>query len=219
MYIGVDFQVVRDCSYAVMNAGGDVIRNGWITSTEASTTLIALGKAYPGAVVGIDAPRMPLPAPRQHYWNGRERNWRSSRNTDRGFGRHCEVVIAACELARPQWTPTINTNLPHWMAQGFELFASLRHAGIRVEEVFPSAAYRMLDDERNIFITMPLSGFLPGPKDMLDAVVAAFALREYIQGRGCEVGGGDGLGTIVLPRSVDHPNFDLVSTWPDEAIR
>ncbi len=215
MYIGVDLQVVRDCSYAVMNAHGEVLRNGWVAATEADTRLVELSEEYPGAVVGIDAPRMPLPTRRRHYWNGRERNWRSRRNADRGFGRHCEIVVAACELARPQWTPTADAELPNWMARGFELFSSLEQAGVRVDEVFPSAAYRMLGNQRNATITMPLSGFLPGPKDMLDAVVAAFTVREFIQGRGCEVGGGDGLGTIVLPRSVDHPNFALVNNWPN----
>ena len=39
---------------------------------------------------------------------------------------------------------------------------------------------------------MPLSGFLPGPKDMLDAVVAALTGKEFPAGRGQEIGGGDG---------------------------
>jgi hypothetical protein len=33
----------------------------------------------------------------------------------------------------------------------------------------------------------------PGPKDMLDAWIATATVREFVEGRGTEVGGGDGL--------------------------
>ncbi len=60
----------------------------------------------------------------------------------------------------------------------------------------------------------PAAGdFRPGPEDMLDSIVAAFTVREFWEGRGCEVGGGDGLGTIVLPRPApDEPK--RVHAWP-----
>jgi hypothetical protein len=46
---------------------------------------------------------------------------------------------------------------------------------------------------------------------MLDAAVGAFTVLRYMQGVGSEVGGGDGLGTIILPTMVgSHP----VNTWP-----
>jgi len=48
----------------------------------------------------------------------------------------------------------------------------------------------------------------------LDAVVAALTVREFKSGRGTEVGGGDGLGTIVLPRPVQNP-IQAVLNWPD----
>ena len=54
----------------------------------------------------------------------------------------------------------------------------------------------------------------PGPKDMLDAWVAAATVREFVEGRGAEVGGGDGLGTIVLPRPIREPAIDEVMRWP-----
>mgnify|MGYP005849327221 CR=1 FL=1 len=41
-----------------------------------------------------------------------------------------------------------------------------------------------------------------GVKDMLDASVAAITVFEFVKGHGCEVGGGDGLGTILLPRKL-----------------
>ena len=215
-YIGVDLQLTRNLSFAVIDDHAEVIENGWISPDEAAARLADLADTHRARMIGIDAPRMPLPVPRQHYWNGNTASWRHKRPSDRGFGRHCEVVIAACALARPQWTPTADADIPTWMACGFALFESLDRAGVPTAEVFPSAAYRMLTDDTRARVSMPLSGFLPGPKDMLDAIVAAFSVREFVQGRGCAVGGGDGLGTIVLPRPVDHPNFTLVTRWPDE---
>jgi len=50
---------------------------------------------------------------------------------------------------------------------------------------------------------------------MLDAFVAAATVREFVHGRGCEVGGGDGLGTIVLPRPLPEPVMSGVLAWPE----
>ena len=38
---------------------------------------------------------------------------------------------------------------------------------------------------------------------MLDASVAAVTVYEFVNGRGCEVGGEDDLGTIVLPGKIN----------------
>ena len=54
-----------------------------------------------------------------------------------------------------------------------------------------------------------------GPKDMLDAWVAAATVREFEESRGTEVGGGDGLGTIILPRPLPEPVIDEVMEWPE----
>jgi len=51
---------------------------------------------------------------------------------------------------------------------------------------------------------------------MLDACLAAATLREFISGRGEQVGGGDGLGTIVLPRSIAIGKMEEVFNWPIE---
>jgi hypothetical protein len=74
----------------------------------------------------------------------------------------------------------------------------------------------MLAEDIQAQVQIPLKGFLPGPKDMLDSVIAAFTVKEFIRGRGCAVGGGDGLGAIVLPRPLDHPNAGQVGVWPDQ---
>jgi hypothetical protein len=50
---------------------------------------------------------------------------------------------------------------------------------------------------------------------MLDAWVAAITMREYVLGRGAEVGGGDGMGTIILPRPLPEPVIGEVLKWPN----
>ena len=45
---------------------------------------------------------------------------------------------------------------------------------------------------------------------MLDARVAAVTVQEFIAGRGSEAGGGDGLGTIILPRPLPEPVIEEV---------
>jgi hypothetical protein len=49
---------------------------------------------------------------------------------------------------------------------------------------------------------------------MIDSWVAAATLREFAEGRGDEVGGGDGLGTIILPRPLPDPVIMEVLLWP-----
>lgn len=82
-----------------------------------------------------------------------------------------------------------------------------------VYEVFPTASYACLQGNSDVRIDADFSACKPGPKDMLDALVAAATVREFVNGRGTEVGGGDGLGTIILPRPI--PNLiDEVLKWP-----
>jgi hypothetical protein len=50
---------------------------------------------------------------------------------------------------------------------------------------------------------------------MLDAIVAAVTGMEFLADRGQEVGGGDGLGTIVLPRSIPSGMTEVLR-WPSD---
>jgi hypothetical protein len=59
----------------------------------------------------------------------------------------------------------------------------------------------MMENE-NVKYELCLNEFNSGVKDMLDASVAALTVFEFVNGQGCEVGGDDGLGTIVLPRKI-----------------
>lgn len=213
IFIGIDVQLGRGLAMAVMDDAARVSRTQWISPGRSDALAGDLAQRYPGAVVGIDAPRQPLKQPRRHYWT--RAGWRDASPGDRGHGRHCEVAIAALGLARPQWTP-LRGAAPAWMVEGFALFEALERHGLTTEEVFPSAAYRQLEEDPSAQISMPLRGFARGPKDMLDAVVAAFCVREFMQGRGCAIGGGDGLGQIVLPRRVKPGRLaEGVLVWPD----
>ena len=207
--IGVDVQLRRGCPYAVLGAEGRQAEAGWLTpGPSLASDVAALCRRYPGAVVGLDCPRQPLPAPRPWYW--RQGRWQP-RAQEVGWGRHCEVVIRALGLANPQWTTTL-AEAPAWMQLGFELFAAFeRHC--ETHEVFPSASYRQLAQAPELRIEISLDQFGPGPKDLLDALVAAVTVREFRAGRGSAVGNGDGFGSIVLPRPVQAPAALL--RWPD----
>jgi predicted nuclease with RNAse H fold len=86
------------------------------------------------------------------------------------------------------------------MEIGFRLFAGLA-AAADVYEVFPSAAYAQLVEADGSVLSIDLRGFAHGPKDMLDAYVAAYTVHEYLAGRGSAIGGGDSLGEIILPKA------------------
>jgi hypothetical protein len=130
-------------------------------------------------------------------------------------GLHCEVVISAHRIANPQWTP-LKDEAPEWMQLGFSLYEALDGLAT-IYEVFPTASYTLLQGNTDVRIDADFSTCSPGPKDMLDAWVAAATVREFEEGRGTEVGGGDGLGTIILPRPLPEPVIDEVMVWPDRA--
>lgn len=161
--------------------------------------------------IGIDAPRLPMPAPRPFYWDNKVQAWRSKRASDKGYGRHCEVVLKALNLGNIQWTPPV-TDAPPWMLLGFALFRAFEGFP-SVHEVFPTSAYKLLNHDTHATLTFPLFGFQRGPRDMLDAYAAALVVYEFEHARGCQIGGGDGLGTIVLPRPV-HTDKKAVLQWP-----
>jgi hypothetical protein len=214
VFIGVDIQTARRCPYCVIDADGEVVQSGWLQSVPPQNCISELKDVLSrygneAVAVGLDAPRCPLPTAREWYWRGGK--WVRKQPEDVGNGRHCEVVIAAHRLANPQWTPWRGP-FPEWMSLGFELFQALGN-DVTLHEVFPSASYSITRDDASIRTNIRLGDFAPHPKDMLDAVVAAVTVREFVQGRGCEVGGGDGFGTIVLPRPVRDPIAEVMK-WP-----
>lgn len=91
------------------------------------------------------------------------------------------------------------------MELGYRLFETL-HDGKHLYEVFPLASYVMLKGIHHPHVSLSFAKFTDGPKDMLDACVAAFTVHSFIHGQGVEVGSGDGLGTIILPGQVPVPD-------------
>jgi predicted nuclease with RNAse H fold len=216
-FVGVDVQNRRGCACAVLRHDGSSLATLWEPHASALVTKVQQALASDGAglsnaAVGVDGPRQPLPAARKHFWDGRRQQWRPRNPGEQGHGRHCEVVVKALGLANPQWTPTVE-GAPPWMSLGFQLFHAFSEAQTgAVYEVFPSASYTQFAGEGTC-LQIDLVGFEPGPKDMLDAYVCAVTVREFVIGRGCEVGNGDHLGTIVLPRQL-HGLDSPVLVWP-----
>lgn len=215
-FIGVDVSAKRGCAIAALDERRRLCGTDWVDG-KASTVVEAIKALGDGAdepMIGIDAPRKPLSQLRSWNWNSRTKRWRELGPAERVCGRHCEVVVRSPGLANPQWTPRAQ-DAPPWMRLGFELFPALEEPG-PAHEVFPSATYAQLNscDEPEVCLSFP--GFADGPKDMLDAVAAAVTVAEYAAGRGMEVGGGDGLGSIILPRSIaDYPPELL--RWPGKS--
>lgn len=216
LFLGIDIQTVRPCAFACLDTNGAMIDSGWFQDDpvpEILRMIQSYEKKNLHVSVGIDAPRMPMPAKRAWYWNGIKRQWRPRRSIEKGNGRHCEVVISAHGLARPQWTP-LERNARAWMKLGFKIFSALEN-NLQVYEVFPSASYALLSGNRDVKVTMDFSSFAPGPKDAIDACMAAITVCEYCQGKGLAVGNGDGLGSIILPRSLGEKLIEEVMKWPD----
>jgi hypothetical protein len=140
---------------------------------------------------------MPIKKLRTRYFDKKKNVWHKKEKES--IGRECEVIINSYRIANCQWTNRAEKS-PDWMKLGFEIFSKLKNLP-NVYEVFPSASYKLLQHE-NIKYELCLDGFKEGIKDMLDASVASITIKEFYEGRGCEVGGGDGLGTIVLPRTI-----------------
>jgi hypothetical protein len=213
-FLGVDVQCARGCPYVALDTDLNPYVSGWLKSPEAIRDVVDEIRIALGPVaVGIDSPRCALRAPRSHYWDGRK--WRLRRLSEVGYGRHCEVVIAALRLANPQWTP-VESKCPEWMRHGFRLFAALS-GWPEVYEVFPTASYRQCAEDNNgSMFSISLRGFARGVKDMLDAYVAAFTVHEYLAGRGTAVGGGDGMGAIILPRKIILTAPSQLLEWPTD---
>ncbi len=210
--IGVDVQVSRGCSFMVLDSELSCVTSGWLggTAAEIGSSLKSLSRSWPGAV-GIDAPRQPLSQPREHYWDKRRCLWRPRDSSEKGYGRHCEVVVKGLGLANPIWTPLAG-ECPAWMELGFALFEALAgHAN--VYEVYPSATYSILRGRADVSVKLNFAHFAPGPKDMIDACACAVTVHEFMDERGLELGGGDGLGSIVVPAIVIDTESALLS-WP-----
>ena len=200
-FVGIDVQINRGCAYYILDSNKKYLKSGWFKQDVPLSFRNLFSELADNqkeiVAIGIDAPRMPLKKLRTRYFDKKKNEW--AVESKKSSGRECEVIIKSYNIANPQWTKTLEDS-PEWMKLGYEIFYGLKNFPL-VYEVFPSASYKMLEKE-NIKYELCLNGFKDGVKDMLDASVAAFTVYEFINGRGCEAGGEDGLGTIVLPRKI-----------------
>ena len=212
-FIGIDVSEDRGCAVAAIDDSGRALGCRWSNSEvgEIVSAVRVLARDSTEIDIGIDSPRKPVPVGREWYWDRKTMGWRSRLPAERGWGRHCEVIVSVMKLANPQWTPQ-EAAAPGWMRLGFSLFTALEGFG-EVHEVFPTASYSQLAESDGPRLEMSFCGFTRGPKDMLDAYVGALTVLEYKKGNGSAVGGGDDLGEIVLPRPVVNAPAALF-VWP-----
>lgn len=201
-FAGIDVQISRGCAYYKVDANGNYIASGWVNGEshdEISQRFLTIFNRISKdelMLIGIDAPRMPLKKLRKIKWDGKMKEWIKVDNSHKGYGKHAEVIIKSAGIANPQWTRPLKDS-PDWMKLGYAIFQTLHK--FQTFEVFPSAAYKLLNGKSDSKIELSFENFSTGPKDMLDAAAAAFTVRELNAGRGEELGGDDGLGTIVIP--------------------
>lgn len=200
-FAGIDVQISRGCAYYILDSEKKYVTSGWvkeIVSASFNKLFSELTDNKSNIIsIGIDAPRMPLNRLRTRYFDKKKNEW--NLKPQKSNGRECEVIIKSYNLANPQWTRIFKESA-EWMKLGFEIFSILKTFPF-VYEVFPSASYKMLGNE-NVKYELCLNEFNVGVKDMLDSSVAALTVYEFLNGRGCEVGGEDELGTIILPRKI-----------------
>lgn len=218
-YMGIDIQVKKGCSFFIVDEQAETIDSGWVDGSSHVETAKNLYKIaqdltvdHKKIAIGIDAPRMPLKDKRPFYWNGKKGLWRKRSKREKGHGRHCEVILKSFGIANPQWT-RLEVECEDWMRLGFEIYMQMKDFD-NVFEVFPSASYHMLKADRNLKVTINFSNFYKGPKDMVDACISAMTVYEFVHGRGTEVGNGDGLGSIILPRQLKDVKSSEILYWP-----
>lgn len=204
-FAGVDVQISKGCAVYVIDQRKRWKDSLWIRHRipeELKNYFLQLCHHRPEDIaIGVDAPRMPLKKLRNRYFHLRKGQW--IERPKESIGRECEVLINAFRIGNCQWTNTFDHS-PEWMKLGFEIFTRLE-VFPHLFEVFPSASYRMFS-VRPATVEINFRDFSGGMKDMLDAAVAALTVFEFMHGRGCEVGGEDGMGSIVLPVTLEEWN-------------
>lgn len=201
-FAGIDVQISRGCAYYIIDADGKYIGSGWVDGgshhviSQKFLNIFNRASKDELLLIGIDAPRMPLRELRKIKWDGKKKEWIKADNSYKGYGKHAEVIIKSAGIASPQWTRPLKDS-PDWMKLGYTIFQTLHN--YQTYEVFPSATYRLLNGKLTSTIELSFENFSAGPKDLLDAAAAALTIKEFYQGRGEELGGDDGLGSIVIP--------------------
>jgi hypothetical protein len=103
-FVGIDVQVSRGCACAILQADGSTTGTTWADEgkdllKEVTSLIEGDGATLGSSVVAIDCPRQARTSLREHYWDGKKARWTGRSQSDKGHGRHCEVVIRAHKLA------------------------------------------------------------------------------------------------------------------------
>ncbi len=205
-FAGIDVQISRGCAYYIIDEKDKFVDSGWVRDSSVSNISNELYRilsrfSSEKIAIGIDAPRKPLQEKRKFKWDGKRSVWVKNDASSKGYGKHAEIIIKSAGLGNPQWTPTLKDS-PDWMKLGYSIFNSLKNYS--TFEVFPSASYKLFENSNESRFEISLKYFSGGPKDMLDAAASAFTVKQFISGTGEEVGGADGLGSIILPAKISN---------------
>ena len=101
LFMGIDVQIRRPCAFAVVDSAGVVVDSGWFEDPGDFALKVKVRWGRESLSIGVDACRFFLRKPRAWYWNGKVRRWREKKAGERGWGRHCEVVIKALGWETP----------------------------------------------------------------------------------------------------------------------
>lgn len=213
LYIGLDPGKARRCAFSVVDHLGNFLDAGFFDGaiphslTRRMTEGIHSGMLV---AVGIDGARHLLSQPRQWDWDERETGWKKLPSGTEA-GRHAEIVLRAYGFRDCRWTgPATSASDRHLYT--LSLYATCQALrGVEVHETCAQASAQAFDSPGD---RLGLPENLEA--NLADATLAAGSAREFRQGRGLQVGGGDGLGAITLPRPLALA-IPGVLEWPEAA--
>jgi hypothetical protein len=107
-FMGIDVQIRRRCPYLILNHKKICVSSGWLERDSKDgicgnllQLINALENNGIGTIaIGIDAPRVPLSTTRKYFWDGKRNRWKG-KSGQRGYGRHCEVILKSLNIANP----------------------------------------------------------------------------------------------------------------------
>ena len=208
--IGIDLTMTewKPAGCAVLDSGGAL---AWLSKNTTDASIVELAVRHFPAVVAIDSP---LGFPKGMDCLDIRHHCESVHDFK---GRACERDLRRAR--KPQisiYTTTKKTQIGDMIFRAISLAKNLRALGVEVIEVYPYASKRALFGNRipkaktpaeARFVTAGLKPLIPGLEaapesledDLLDALIAAYTARLYVQGRATAFGSPDE-GLIYTPK-------------------
>ena len=201
LHIGLAPGLAGRTAFAILDGAGNFLDAGFFEGSLPTelTRQIEAGLASGLAVVfGVDAARHALTRLRYWNWEPTAEHWvRLLRGAD--TGRHAEIILRAHGFRGTRWSVTA--------APIYQALQAL--PGTVIYEVCAEAAFQAMDPG-----SPPPEPSAAAGASLEHATLAATTSREFFAGRGQEIGGGDGLGTIILPRPLRR-RVEGVLEWPE----